>query len=111
MQIAKYFKEEWRMAGLSLREALRRSSKAEEEVAGSRRRFIARLAAMRTEVRKIVRSLVRQPLAGEPLVNCIDDLAAEVRLLQRCCTADRPGEPCQSATPRREGAAQGETRG
>ncbi len=104
MRIAGYFQQECRLAGLTLREALRRSSKAEEEVAGSRRRFIARLAAMRTEIRKIARSLVRQPRAGQPLLHCIDGLAAEVRLLQRCCTADRAGEPCQPAAPRHLGA-------
>ena len=38
MQIARYFQEEWRLAGLTCRQALRRSGKAEEESAGDRRR-------------------------------------------------------------------------
>ena len=89
MQIARYFQEEWRLAGLTCRQALRRSGKAEEESAGDRRRILSRLRVMRTEVRKIVRSLVRRPLAGGPLVHCIDELAADLRLLQHCCAVDR----------------------
>ena len=111
MQIARYFQEEWRLAGLTYRQALRRSSKPEEAVAGARRRMISRLRAIRTEMRKIVRSLVRRPLGGGPLTQCIDDLAADMRLLQHCCTADRAGRKCGGAMPPRASAAQDEARG
>ena len=111
MQIARYFQEEWRLAGLTYRQALRRSSKPEEEVAGNRRRMISRLKAMRTEVRKIVKSLVRQPLGGGPLVQCIDDLAADMRLLQHCCTADRAGQRRDCDLSLHKIAAKNKTRG